>query len=94
MDSFLEALVAEAYREFIKKLEVSMESSRAECGQSPVSKPNCYLHIYLLSYSVSNSPLVILNSSKGLGLWRLLLVDRLDLSLELMLVILIKGYSL
>jgi hypothetical protein len=40
MDLFLEALVAEAHRGFIKKLEASMELSRAECKWSPISKPN------------------------------------------------------
>lgn len=55
MNLSLKALVAEAFRAFIKALEASIKLSRAEAGRSPVSKPNNYLHIYSLSYLISNS---------------------------------------
>lgn len=45
-----------------------MESSRAE-ARRVTCKPNICLRIYSLSYLILKSPLIILNSSKGLSLW-------------------------
>jgi hypothetical protein len=40
MDLFLKALVAEAYKGFIKKLKAFIELNRAEYKRSPINKPN------------------------------------------------------
>lgn len=67
VDSSLETLLVEAYREFNRAYVASTEPRRAE-ARRVTCRPTLFLRINSLSYILSKSPLAILNTGEGLYL--------------------------